>query len=364
MSVRGAAYWWVAIVLPNLAFAFAGFGDYVKSEFSPARGEVFDIPVKLDQKSTVAVRLYSADDDLVRTITVTEPLEEGAHNLRWDGKDDDGEIVPDEVYVPVLDVSTVAGATQVVDPRETSGGEVIEDLAVDITPNRQIAYSLPAPARVLVRAGIRGGPMMRSLANWEPRGAGMNVQRWDGMDESRVVDLRDEANLSVLVMAYRLPAHAIITTGNSALSYAEYRKLKHWPERLVDPAEMALIRNKVRIARQYYVSPARARDPQVNLRLFAGEEELVGVPTFMPGQRVRARVEIPEADRWLIDQSLYEVAFFVDHQFVSEEEQGYTPLTWLWTVDALQPGEHILTVNVSAFDGKVGVASRKFRIAK
>ena len=125
---------------------------------------------------------------------------------------------------------------------------------------------------------------------------------------------------------------------------------------------MPLVRDGVRIARQYYVSPARAKEPRVDLVFVSKDSQTTGTPELKVGSQVRARVAIDEADRWLLDRSLYEVAFFIDFQFVSEEEQGYLPLTWLWTVDQMPPGEHVFTVNISAFDGKVGVVSRKFLV--
>jgi len=355
----------IILALPGLTFGFVEFGEYNKTEFSPERKEKFEIPIKLTEAARVKIDLYTADGDLVRTIKSNKPLKEGVHKLRWDGKDDKGRLVPDEVYIPVLAASTEKGKKKTIDSRKTSGGEVVENLQTQVTAGRNIAYTLPAPSRVLIRAGIKGGPMMRSLANWEPRSAGKNIQRWDGMDQSQVLNLRNEEKLTVLVMAYRFPEYAIITLGNQNITYAEYRKKRGWLRRVVKPEDMTLIRNDVRIARQYYVSPAQARDPRVELS-FAGikNKKSNGLPLFRPGQSIQVKVNINKEDRWLIDQNLYEVAFFVDHEFTSEEEQGYMPLTWLWTVNELSPGQHIFTVNISGFDGKVGVVSQLFEVAK
>lgn len=363
MRVQHVAKCLVFLLVPGAALGFAQITDYEKTEFSPARGETFVIPVTLARAATVAIDLYTADGDLVRTLSSGELLPAGAHNLAWDGRDESGTVVPDEVYLPVLRAQTANGESVTRDPRTYSGGELLDDIDVEMTANRDISYRLPAPSRVLIRAGIRGGPMLRSLANWEPHSAGRNIQRWDGRDESDVLDLRDEEGLRILVTGFRLPAHAIIATGNTDVSYREYRDENNWSPKVVDPAAMTLIRDETRIARQYYVSPAQANDPRVSLSFLDGNEKISDVvPDLETGARVAVKVEINEADRWLIDQSLYEVGFFVDHEFVSEEEHGYLPLTWLWTVQEMPPGEHVLTVNVSAFDGKVGVASKKFAI--
>ena len=71
---------------------------------------------------------------------------------------------------------------------------------------------------------------------------------------------------------------------------------------------------------------------------------------------------MPAEDKWPLEQSLYEVSFFLDQQFVSEEETGYTPLTWRWDPAGLAPGLHVMTVNVSGYWGHVGVASVLLRV--
>jgi hypothetical protein len=229
-------------LLPSSTYAAARLGDYATVEFTPARGQTFAIPVLLEQPAAVEINLYTSDGDLVRTLHSPEPLPPGTHTLIWDGKDAQGTVVPDEAYVPVLKVKPTDGEEHLDDPRTTSGGEMLEDLRVEITATQDIAYTLPAPARVLIRAGIKGGPLLRSLANWLPRGSGRNLQRWDGHDSSGLVDLRSEPNLSLLVTAFRLPDHAILTSGNTTLDYRRYRTRQGWPEPAVSPDKIVLSR--------------------------------------------------------------------------------------------------------------------------
>lgn len=353
-----------ACLLPGSTYA-ARLGDYATVEFAPARGQTFPIPLVLEQPADVEITLYTSDGDLVRTLRSNEPLPPGTHNLLWDGKDATGAVLPDEAYIPVLKVKPTTGEEQIEDPRTTSGGETLENLPVEITAAQDIAYTLPAPARVLIRAGIKGGPMLRSLANWQPRGPGRNIQHWDGRDSSGLVDLRGEPNLSILVTAFRLPEHAIITNGNTALDYRAYRTRQGWPEQAAPPDKMVLSRGATRLSRHYYAPRSQDADPRVTVAL---PQELPraadGLPQVKLGQTLPVTADIAPEDRWLMTESLYEVAFFIDHQFVSEEEQGYVPLTWLWTVNGLAPGRHLLTVNISGFSGKVGVASALLMVAE
>jgi hypothetical protein len=332
-----------------------------QEEFAPITGQQFPIRFKLDVPARVELRLLTPDADLVRTLRPAGELGAGIHVLQWDGKDEDGVLVPDEAYIPVLVARSTTGKTVEVDPRTASGGEVLDRLQVRPSASGDIGYVLPAPARVLVRVGIKEGPMMAALATWEPRASGKNVQRWNGFDQDQLVDLRGQERLSVLVIAFKLPGHSIISVGNTATSYREYRSSKGWRE------DDALIgtpipeRDGVRIARNYFLPQYKQADPKVTLKILdehpGGPDGVIRVAGVL-----RAQIDIPESDRWLVQESLYEVAFFVDGEFVSEEEHGYVPITWVWSTSGLKPGRHLLTINVSGFGGKVAVKSIRFDV--
>lgn len=334
-------------------------------EFSPNRRENFKIPFTLSQPaSEIELQIFTSDGDLVRTITKAGDFNAGQHAFDWDGKDDAGVVVPDEAYVPVLKATFDKGVVKL-DPRDTSGGEQVDEVKVQITPSRDISYYLPASSRVLVRTGIKGGAMLRTLASWSPRSAGKNIQRWDGRDQSGLKEIRGEKDLTVLVMGFKLPEHAIITTGNKALDYRRYRKLKGWKTETISPENMKLNRNGIRISRHYYFPRVFDPVPLVKLSLPANlPRSKKGLPMLQLNQPVAVKADINKEDRWMMKESLYEVAFFIDYEFAAEEEQGYVPLTWQWTPMNLPFGEHMLTVNISGFSGKVGVANLLFVIVE
>ena len=364
MKLKLFVLFFCVFFMPGLALAFVEFGEFKKTEFSPQREETFSFPIQLSEDvQSIALKLYTVDGDLVRTLTQPTSLKKGKHAIEWDGKDTQGDIVPDEVYIPVIEATDTQGEKTTIDSRKTSGGEVVEDLQTQITSDKNISYTLPAPSRVLIRTGVQGGPLLRAITNWQPRSAGKNVQRWDGMDTSSILDIREAPGLRILVTAFQLPQYSVITLGNDQIDYAEYRKKRNWPNPVSNPEDMVLVREDARIERQHYVSPAHARDPETYLAFAENSKKNEqGLPVLKKGEVVQVRVDIDPEDRWLIDESLYEVAFFVDHEFVSEEEQGYLPLSWRWTVGELDPGQHVFTVNISAFNGKVGVASTLFEI--
>ena len=359
MRILGAIFL-VIIGLWEPSYAVQGFGEYQQFEFAPMRQQTFPIPITLEQKSTVTIEIFGPDRHLVRTLTEAQAFAVGSHTVVWDGKDDSDIIVPDEIYVPVLKIQPETGTEIVIDPH-TSGGEELDGLGVKVTADRDVSYSLPVSARVLIRVGLKAGPMLRSLAVWQPRGPGKNIQRWDGRDSNDLQDLRSHERLSILVRAFKLQDHAIITTGNGALTYRDYSQQKGWQQSVLNSQNRVLMRNNQRIAREYYWSQSEYADPEISLNLIAEEQDAAtNLPVVQSGQRTPIKVDIVKRDRWLMNEEQYEVAFFLDGKFIAEEEQGYVPITWNWRPANLAAGEHMLTVNISGFSGKIGVASVLF----
>jgi len=338
------------------------FGEFSGQEFSPTRGEQFKIPVVTGQTVNVQVQLFTVDNKLIRTLQSNKPLKKGAHNIVWDGKDEQGTIVPDEAYVPVIQAKS-GDIESLIDPRTSSGGEVIDDIQLLRNDHQSFRYQLPAAARVSIRVGIKAGPLLKVLADWEPHAAGQNILYWDGYDEDKLINLAATGRQKLVATAYKLPHNSIITSGNTALSYLDYYKKRGWQLEPVNLADVALQRGDQAISRHYYIPYLMNKSPKVSIELLGDLKQSTANNPVIPA-RVSIKVNMDADSKWSLQESRYEVGFFVDNQFLSEEEQGYVPLTWRWKPNNLKPGEHILTINVSGFRGQVGVKSLKFDIAQ
>ncbi len=331
---------------------------YDNNEFSPQQQQILSIPFQLQAKAKIKVIIHTPDNDPIRQLDSEDFLPPGKHRLIWDGRDANGVLVPDEAYNPVFEIHWQDGTKQTVDFRDT-GGEVIEPLPVRITSRKNLSFTLPHPARVLARLGIKGGPMLKSLLNWAPRNRGKTLLHWDGYDQDKLLDIRRNPKLSILVEAYRLPEHAVLTVGNTQTSYRAYRRgLKTaTPPRSFTADQLE--RNGKRIVSHYFYPKDMNLSPQVALTIDkAFPTNAQGLPIVQCPCPIR--VSLANDDKPQLQESLYEIAFFIDNEFVSEQEQGYVPFTWRWKPSNLAPGKHILTVNVSGLRGEVGVRSLLF----
>lgn len=323
-------------------------------EISPARGEQVTYTVRIDKAGTAKLKVLTADGDVVREIAKPD-VGPGEHQLAWDAKDDRGQTVPDEAYC-VQAILEAAAERYTDDPCARTGGEVLSDLKPTLSPNGDIAYALSHRARVLIRVGVKGGAMLRSLSVWRPRPAGRNLQRWNGFDENGIVDLRNE-RLALLATAFRLPDFTVLTTGQDGLEYRSYRLSRGWAENPDTPPADSVVqpleRNGQRIARQHYMARYKDKEPRIAVTLAKRDGSALDPSGRLPDE-VRVSVDLHPDDRWLLEESLYEVAFFVDGDFVSEEENGYVPIGWIWNTASLPAGSHQLTVNLTGFTGRVG----------
>ncbi|KKC99110.1 hypothetical protein [Photobacterium halotolerans] len=357
MKIVESRYAWLMIVMMTVFpwFAQADSHPFVIESFTShtfdiARDQQFPIMIRVAEATELQVDIVSPDGDLVKTLYPMQSTAAGVLKLSWNGTDMRNQPVPNEAWLPVIRYRQ-SGTLISVSPQDSSGGEVIEHVPLTIESAHRLKINLDTPARVLMRAGIQSGAMLRTIVNWQPKAAGAHVIQWNGRDTSDVFPFTGLENFAVMATAYQLPDNSIITWRNEAKSYTHWRQSLGYPEQSADQrASIQETRNGQLLSKVFFKPKYLPLDPRVQLRLKQHPES----------QLATVEVDIPQQDRGLVEESLYEVGFFIDGEFVSEEEQGYVPFTWQFKPSNYSKGVHYLTVNITGFDGQVGVSSVKF----
>jgi flagellar hook capping protein FlgD len=325
-----------------------------RTSFNPSQGEAVEISYRLTAADRVWVRIYDPDEGLVRVLVNGEKRPAGPHREKWDGKDLEGRIVPDEAYL--FTIETAAGGLY--DPTTASGGVVgdLTEARFDRTAGT-VSYQLPAASRVLIRLGLHNGPMLKTLVDWKPRPEGSVTEYWAGRDEDDLFELRGRPGFNTLITYVTLPDATVIAFGNKASEYRDY-KLGPAKNRPAKPERKLKPELQARQRPEGLVPPAWARAPRVSMTFpQAGDAKVPSVK-----KEVAVRVDVDPADRDSLFRDQFEVIFFVDNVFFAEAERGHLPFNWRWELQQFPPGEHVLTVNISSFKGQVGVASRKVQV--
>ncbi len=328
--------------------------------FNPTRGDDVGIVYTLSVDAKVTVNVYDADYGLIDVLAEDEKQNVGQVVLRWDGKDIEGDIVPNEAYFFTIEAKD-KDIEEIYDPVTFSGGieQTIKDAKVYRESNT-IVYKLPQSVRVLIRAGIWGGPMVKSVVDWKPRIAGEITEHWDGRDHNSIMDVRDNRQMKLAAGYFTLPDNSMITYGNKDIDFREYKNTlaQGRPEKV----ERKRIKVNGKLSRHFKQKRVNDYAPEVAMKFFQKNKEITGDIPGISGKTL-VKVFFDEINEYFSDQQ-YEVVFYLDGDFHAEEETGSSPFNWVWNPVGVKEGEHVVTVNFTGFKGQIGVVSKKVKIIK
>jgi len=330
------------------------------SYFNPTKAEKVTIYFQLSKRAKTEVNIYDPDFTLVKAIKPEGHMEAGRCSLTWDGKDTDGNIVPDEAYFLTITVEDQLGHAETYDPTTFSGGEGEDITEAEVDPvSKVITYRLSGMARVLIRLGVQDGPLLNTLVDWKPRVAGEITESWSGRDKDNLIDLLNHPRFKMLITYFNLPENSMITYGNRALDYKAYKKSLRQPSTAKDRP----IRTGVLLSPHYSLPRTVDYSPKLNMGFSEVQKyEQENIPVLRG--KTLVKVDIDELDKSFFVDQQYEITFFLDNEFYAEQEVGYAPFNWVWDLTDVSEGEHVLTVNMSGFKDQIGVLSKKIIVAK
>jgi hypothetical protein len=212
-----------------------------KSFFNPSVGEALPITISVPTAGRLAVTIVDRDAFPIRHLPPRD-VKRGEVKMSWDGHADGGAIVPDEAYSMKVDLD-VGGRTTTYFPAAAQPADMLTIPARWYDRRTGIlSYELPKPCRVHVQAGSAvidaktkkaDGPVLKTVANREPRTGGSVIEQWNGLDESGTIYVPDLPNFVMAIAATLLPENAIITVGNRKQTFAEYAARERRGESLV-----------------------------------------------------------------------------------------------------------------------------------
>jgi flagellar hook capping protein FlgD len=328
--------------------------------FNPSHGDKVECRYNLSRAARVTIKVYDADQQLVQTLASESPRQAGQNKETWDGKDLDGQVVPNEAYFVCIEAED-SDQKVIYDPITFSGGE-----SADLThgqfsrENGTLSYSLSQPSRVLMRAGIPGSALLKTIVDWKPRVAGEITEYWNGKDENNLIDVWNTQNYLLTLTYMTLPETSVITVGNDRYDYLTYKAGLKAPR----PVKEARAMTNARKLSPHFLK-SRVTDRAFKVRLTFPELDQTGsneIPAAT--DKISVRVEIPDEDKDVALNQQYEIILFVDTVFYAEEERGHLPFNYPWELTNLPAGEHVLTVNVITFGDQIGIGSRKIKVLK
>ncbi len=332
----------------------------LKSSFNPTLGEKVSISYSLSRPAQVTVNVYDPDHGLVISKKCEEFLPVGKHAFIWDGRDMNGNIVPDEAYFFTITAQDRSGLREIYDPTTFSGGveHDITDAYID-PESHTITYTMPEMGRVMIRLGIQGGPLMNQLVDWKPRTKGVVNEYWDGKDRDKIVDIYNNPKFKMIISYFSLPENSVITFGNKSYDFRTYKKTMAMNR----PTKPKRASSVLKVSHHYHLPRTVDYCPKIHLSFsnLKGYDRN-GIPILYG--KTMVKVDLAKEDKPIFQNQKFEICFFLDGEFYAEDEAGYTPFNWVWDISNVPAGEHIFTVNLSGFKDQIGVSSKRIRVVK
>ena len=344
---------------PNAPFTISDV-RVSRISFNPTAGENIAIYFNTTRPSKAMVQIFDRNDFLVREMMVQDSDNPGVYEVAWDGRDQEGNIVPDEAYFFTIEANAFTGELTHYDPTVFSGGENFDFPTTFQKKGQSITYELSENSRVLIRGGISNGPLLKNLVNWEPRLAGVNQEPWDGKDASETFMASEQEGFTLMSDAQTLPENSILTSGNSEYTFMVYQT-EIAGDRPAKESRPKMMTNKNPIDPGYYRPLPEGEIPRFYLKL---PEDLPKNAKSQPVVRGKLPIKIilEEKVKRSITEQRYEIICYVDFRFITEQEEGYSPATWVLDTQKIPNGEHIITVNVVTFNGQMESSNCKIYV--
>ncbi|MDD5174078.1 MAG: FlgD immunoglobulin-like domain containing protein, partial [Candidatus Omnitrophica bacterium] len=188
---------------------------------NPHNGESSTITYALDRDADITIKLYDLDNNLKRILIIVTPHAAGVSSQIWDGKDDNGEIVPQGAYTITIEAQSGAARGWY----QSLGGFVPNvvrapdfKITQDFNPYNNepcvIEYTLPENALILLQAGQHEVWQYVNIRDWEIQTRGYHREYWNGRDRTgNILDYYTDAY--PIIVGYRtqsLPENSIVVT--------------------------------------------------------------------------------------------------------------------------------------------------------
>lgn len=346
------------------ASAFASSITNVKvypASFNPSIGQKVNISLNLPCKGLFKLEVLDRDTYLVRTLLENE-IREGKQEFSWDGKSEDGEIVPDEAY-SLRAIQRCGSAESGYFPASNTSKEVKVAVANYDPLNALLRYTLPVASRVHIQAGLATvdpktkepqGPVMKVPVNREPRLAGQIAEQWNGMAESdSSIYIPDLPNFAYSIFATELPENCFITVGNRTNSFTNWA---------ITRKGQPLIHNKTNIHNHQGLDSLNDTAPQLKSSILNGHWDQANRIWEIESSKQLAlsgSLEGITAAHFSKQPGLLEV--FVDQKSSLKNASPKSPFTLKVPFNETT-GSHIVTLNWSSKYGPVAVNTIRLKI--
>jgi hypothetical protein len=322
-----------------------------KKTFNPKKDKTVIIEFELSVPTNkVIINLYDETKTLIQTLT-RENQPSGKIKIPWNGKTASGSFFDRDLIIYTITAQT-QNKIEIYDPSHETAG-------IELTPRGlyydkdvgEINYILPRAARVRLRAGLKEGPLLFTMLDWQAQEAGSHKINWDGWDSQHNINLYKCEHPDINLTSYSLPDNSIIISQAPRVNSKPNSSAPKPKNQFVDNTKQF----------HYHHNPGECHEPKFSLSFPTSTLNQNKIPVTKSG-RIPITMEISPQNKQSLINKRFELMFFVDTIFTFEEEEGTSPFTFYWNTATLLPGEHLITVNLMSYDDHIGSQTQKIII--
>jgi hypothetical protein len=333
-----------------------------KPFFNPVMDEKVQISFVVNSGGELGVLVLDRDGFLVRSLVSRQPVKAGNLSYWWDGRDDQGRVVPDEAYSLKIDLVASDGVHSYF-PANSSASEVKAEIGYYDRRIAVLSYRLPVAARVHVQAGLNhpaeksgkvGGPVLKTLVNREPRPAGAVIETWNGLDETGSYYVPDLTDFTMAVAASSLPENAMITVGQKKESFIDHARTRGGVSLLTYSS-----------ANHHHHSALSALDdvsPTLHVRASNALPALTGGMWKVEGSTLKGKLvlEGPSAESFARQPAA--LIIFLDTKRIETKRTPAPGMLFDVPLTGLTPGPHIVAFDWASEYGPVAATSLRVEV--
>ncbi len=208
--------------------------------FLPSLGGKVEYSFRVTASGSLTASVLDRDGFVVRSLISRRRVKAGPVKLAWDGRDDGGNVVPDEAYSVLVELEAPKGKAIYFPANQF--GDMFE--VPPLSYSRQdaaVVFELPRPSRVHMQAGQavldeslgrNVGPVLKTILNREPKPAGRVVATWNGLDESGRLMVSGLPHFVIGIACTPLPENSVIATGNRDRAFVDYVRTRRGVSRI------------------------------------------------------------------------------------------------------------------------------------
>jgi flagellar hook assembly protein FlgD len=301
--------------------------------------EAVNFGFDLERPANISVHIMDSYGQCVCSLFKDQQQDAGKHSVSWNGKDNDGEYVPNGEYYLIIEATDSDGSIEIYDIRKAFAPKKYEPINFTAPQTGLVSYHLDNPCKVRIRVGVKNGPMLREIISYEARPKGHHNEYWDAEDSSGNVNLRDFPELQYTIEASTLSDECLIVVGGD-----DSKRLVADKVDVISYSQDQLKYPDFKISHVKHQKES-CRPPRFTVNVSGLQDEEGEI--ISKGDPIALQIKIHEDDLEWVSKERFNVAYFIDGEFVDEIDDATDECTFeLNSSLAIHDGQHILTVCV------------------